>query len=172
MAGQPHPGADVAEPGLGTGRGHAERDEVSLDRHRRRGPHGPHEAGRVADGVVGGQHQHHGVRVVGGDQPGGRGDRGSGAPADGFEDDRPRLDAEVPHLLGDREAVLLPAHQQRRGELVPLDPPRGLLQQADLGEQREQLLGEQLPGHRPQPGARPPGQDDGHDADVGVHGSP
>ena len=40
VAGQPHPGADVAEPGLRPCRGHPERDEVPLDGHRGRGPHG------------------------------------------------------------------------------------------------------------------------------------
>src|SRR5437899_2618807 len=56
--------------------------------------------------------------------------------------------------------MLLIGDDQGWREAGPIDdPPHGLLQQADLAEQRQQLLRVERARHRPEAGAGAPGQD-------------
>ena len=90
-----------------------------------RGRHGDGgaEALRIGDVVVGGQHQHQRVGVAVGQEAGGDGDGRRGVAGRGLEDDGVGGDADLAHLLGDDEAVVVGAIEHRRGEAVGLADP-------------------------------------------------
>ncbi len=152
--------ADVAVPGLRALRRHA-------DGHERPGPcrHGAalgriEEGGNVTDDVIGGKHQEHRVRILGGDDQSGDGGGGRGVAAEGFENDVARRNPDLTKLLGDDEAMLGVADDERRQERVLVaDALDRLLQERGLRHQRQQLLRIELPRQGPQPRAGAPGQD-------------
>ena len=86
---------------------------------------------------------------------------GCGVAADRLEQQGPRRRADLAQLLGDDKAMLFIGDEQRRGKAVAIgDAAQGLLQQAVVAEQTQQLLGIKGARHRPQPGAGAAGQDD------------
>ena len=117
----------------------------------------------VGDRMVGGEQPQHRVGVVFGDQDGGGGDRGGAVAADRLQHDARRGDAGGAELLGDQEAVLLVAHDDRRREALAVGAQRGLLQQGAIGDQRPKLLGEAFARDRPEARAGAAGEDDWDD---------
>ena len=115
--------ADVAVAGLGRGRDHAEgRQRTALDQ-RGRALDRHAEGIVVLDHVVGRQHQHHRLRILG-QQVARRGrHRRGGVAADRLEQDALRRDADFAHLFGDHETVLVAAHHQRRHQPRPAAHP-------------------------------------------------
>ena len=73
------------------------------------------------------------------------GDRGRRIPADGLENDRARLDADLPQLLGDEEAMRLVADDDRiRDFRQPNRPECSVLDHRAFADERQELLGVQL----------------------------
>ena len=106
---------------------------------------------RVCDGVIGGQDQHDGVGVgVAKVLRRGRDGR-SRVPRHRLENLRRRDDAELLQLLRNHEAMLVVAHQDRRGAFRQRgDARRGVLQQAARGDERQDRLRPRLARQRPQ----------------------
>jgi len=75
------------------------------------GGHGGAEGGSVADHVVGGEHQQQRIVAAGGNLQGGDGHGGCGIAAHRLQQDAGRLHADLAHLLGHDEAVVLVADQ-------------------------------------------------------------
>ena len=101
----------------------------------------------VREHVVRGKHEQQRVtlRSAGSGRECRDGDRGRRIPADGLENDRARLDADLPQLLGDEEAVRLVADDDRiRDFRQPDRPERGVLDHRALADERQELLGVQL----------------------------
>ena len=71
-------------------------------------------------------------------------------PAEGLEHHGARLDAHLPQLLSDQEAMRLVADDHRGGRRQPLEAQSGLLQHGPLAGQGEQLLRVQLARQRPE----------------------
>ena len=83
--------------------------------------------------MVGGEHQQQRVIAAGGGLQGGHGYGGGGVTAHGLQQDAGRFDADLAHLLGHDEAVVLVADQQGRRQMrQPLQPLLGLLQQGGV----------------------------------------
>ena len=96
------------------------------------GHRGPEALG-IANHMVGGEHQQQGVGAAGGGLQGGHRHGRGGVAAARFEQDRRRLGADLAHLLGHDEAVVLVADQQGRRQMrQPLQPLLGLLQQGGV----------------------------------------
>ena len=159
---------DVAVAGFRRGRAHAEGDDVAGAGGLRGGGEVRVQHVGVGDHVIGGEQPQHRVGIVLGDQDRGGGDGGGGVAADRLQQDARRGDAGGAELLGDQEAVLLVAHDDRRGEAVAAGAERGFLEQGVLGDQRPELLGEALARDRPEARAGAAGQDDRDDRG-GVH---
>ena len=80
--------------------------------------------------MVGGEHQQQGVGAAGGGLQGGDCHGRGRVAAARFEQDRRRLRADLAHLLGHDEAVVLVADQQGRRQVgQPAEALLGLLQQ-------------------------------------------
>ena len=114
----------------------------------------------VVDDMIRRQQRHDRVRIVLGQQQRGhrRGRRGVAALR--LENDGARRHLELAQLLGDQEAMLLVADDQRRGEAAAGHPPHRLLQHAALGDERQQLLRPQRPRQGPQSRSGAARQDD------------
>ena len=154
MPGQRRAALDIAIAGLRPTRGNAEGDQPPGRGRRQRGSDRGEEAVGRADVVIGGQHQQQRFRIALAENEGGGGGGRRGVAADRLEHDRLGLDRQVAQLLGDQEAMILVADQQRRGEAGRIaDPLHRRLQQADIGDQRHDLLRIGGTRQRPQPRA-------------------
>ena len=122
------------------------------------------QRGRVGDHVVGGEQPQHGVGVGFRDQGSRGGYRGGAVAADRLQQDARGGDAGGAELLGDQEAVLLIAYDDRRREALATGTKRGFLQQRAIGDERPELLGEAFARDRPEPGAGAAGEDDRDDS--------
>ena len=92
------------------------------------------------------------------------GDGGCGVAAGRLQHDRLRTDADFAQLFGNHEAMALVANHHRRGEIGhALQAVERALDHAVMAGQLQKLLGVQLPGQGPQPGAGPAGENDRHD---------
>ena len=108
----------------------------------------------VADQVIRRQHEHHRVGIRALQRKRGDRDRRRGVAPDRLEDLGTRRRIDRAQLLGDEEAVLVVAHDRRRlGAGEPAQPLDRLLQHRPLGDERQELLRQQLPRHRPEPAA-------------------
>ena len=155
---------DVAVAGLRRGRAHAEGDDTAGARRLARRWRGCACSAAVSAITWSAASSH---STASGSSSAtstrGGGDGGRAVAADRLQQDARRGDAGGAQLLGDQEAVLLVAHDDRRGEAVAAGAQRGLLQQRVVGDQRPELLGEALARDRPEPGAGATGEDDGDD---------
>jgi hypothetical protein len=127
------------------------------------------EGGGVANLVVGGQHQQQRVGIL--NRKGGERAGGGGVATGRFQDDAARRATRLAKLFGGEEAVLLVADDQRRGEAQAIDggsnPQGGVLQQAAVGAQRQELFWVEFARQRPQARSRSAGQQHRND---GLHG--
>jgi hypothetical protein len=129
-------------------------------RHARR--HCLTEGRGVADHVVGRQHQQQWILPLGRGLQGRHRHRWTGVAADGLQQDAGELNADLAHLLGHDEAVVLVADQQRRRKPgQTLQALLGLLQQGffAIAGQGPVLLGVAGPRQRPKPRACAAAQD-------------
>jgi len=141
------------------GRHHAERHEVAALRDPRRLAQRTGERLLVSDEMIGRQHQRHLVRLAAGEHRGQPGRDGGRA--------RQRLAEDV--VLGKAGQLLARRSHVRLGgddvDVIGLQqrsqPAGGLLQQARLAGQVEQLLRRPPPRQRPEAGAGSAGHDDG-----------
>jgi hypothetical protein len=160
-------GADVAVARLGAVGHHAEGDQLALLREAGAGDQRGAEGVGIADDMVGGQHQQHGVvALLAVLQRGGGGQRHGRrrVAADGLEQDGRGLHAGLAELLGHQEAMFLVAHDDGIGEPVEaVEAAERGLQHGVLAHQRQQLLRIQLARQRPEPRAGAAREDDGYD---------
>ena len=155
------PAPDVPISGLRLGRCHAEGDERAIARGLGGDLDGVVESFEVGDDVIGRQDEKQGISVVAAQHERGGGRR---VPAVGLQDDGRGCYADLPKLLGHDEAVLVVAHDERRGEAFGVgDAARGFLQQGVVGNERQELLGIERPRERPQARSHAAGEDDGVD---------
>ena len=98
--------------------------------------------------MVGGERQHHGVRVALARDRGRRRDRGPGIPSHRF-DHHGRLDADFFGLAAGKEMKIRPSNDDRRGEHRIAHPQQGLLVGRAVANQRQELLGQSVTGDRP-----------------------
>ena len=159
------PAVDVAEGGRRAARLDADGGHPPRLRQRGRLAHGADEGGLVGDGVVGGEGaDDRPAAVTGGDDGGGQADGGHGVARGGLG--QQVLARQAGQLVGDGGQVGGPGdHADRGGHR--LQAGDGALEEgaARAGEVEEEL-GARAPAQRPQPGARPPGGDDGVDGAV------
>ncbi len=140
--------------GSTVGRADAEGDQQPLPGQARRGGDRLAERGRIADGVVRGQHEKQALWVLRARVECGDGGGRRGVAARGLEDLHRRPHAELVQLLGDNEAMLVVADDDWGRALRQAGKARHrLLQQRALRDERQELLGEGAARHRPQ--ARP-----------------
>ena len=137
---------------------------------RRRSPRRASRAeGRnVEDDVIGGQRQHHGLRVALTRDRGGGGNRRPRIAAHRL-DHHGRLHAHVLRLAAGEEMEIRAGNDDRRGEHRVLHPQKRLLIGRALAHQRQELLGVSVARDRPQPRPGAAGQQNGNDR--GGHGS-
>ncbi len=151
--------ADVTIARLGTGRHHAESDQLALLSGRHRACDRRNEGARIADHMIGRQHQQQRV-VASGERRERNGRRG--VAADGFQHDCLRRHVDLAQLLGDREAMRLVADHDRRLKFGEPDHAQcRLLQHRARTRQRQELLGVQLARQRPEAGSGAAGEDYG-----------
>ena len=151
--------ADVAVAGFRRGGDDAESSEVAVLRGLRRSENGRMERRHVADQMIGGQHQHQRVGIIARQHQRGHGNRRRGVAAHRLQHDGARLGADLAHLLGDHEAVLVVAHHQRCGHFRHVcQAADSVLQQAMVAGERQQLLGQGRARQGPQAGARATGK--------------
>ena len=112
--------ADVAVARLRRLRHDAEGGQRTLPHQGDGALDGLAEGGVVLDHVIGRQHQHDGFRVDRLQVVGRRGHRRGGVAADRFEQDAERRDADLAHLLGHHEAVIVAADHQGRHHSRPV----------------------------------------------------
>ena len=162
---------DVTVAGRGVIGPDAERREETRARAGCRLQHRDMECLHIADQVIGRQHEHHRIGIGALERERSDRNRRRGIASDRLEDLHARRRVDRAQLLGDEKAVLAVADDRRRlgaGEATqPLD---GLLQHGPLGHERQELLGQQLARHRPEPAAAAATEDNGmdrrcHDAD-------
>jgi len=151
------PDLDVAVAGGRMRRHDAQRDQVPALRAAHGLPQGRDEALIVADEVIGWQDERHLVRLATGEdrrEPGGnRGGARQRLPQHVVRRQLGELLLGGAHMCLARDDVDVVRLQQRA------EPSHGLLQQARLAGQREELLGRSATGERPETGPRPPGHD-------------
>ena len=162
------PAADVAVAGFGAVGDDAEGGQESLVGGGGRRRDGAVERGRVLDHVIGRQHQQQRGRVGFGKLHGGGGHGGCRIPADRFEQQQLRRDADGAQLFGDQKPVFLVADHDRcldaRGAL---QAQHRLLQHRVLRGQAQKLLRIGAARQRPEAGAGATAQDDGRDGHGG-----
>ena len=158
---------DVAVAGLRARGLDAEGDQQPLAREGHRVGDGAREGRLVADEVVGGKHQHRGVRAhaVARPQRRERDRRGRVAP-EGFQQvdvARARAARCGIHVLG-REVVLAVGDGHQAGDAGERAGARGgaAEERAAVGK-RQERLGGRLAGQRPQPGPGAAGEDHGYE---------
>ena len=126
------------------------------------------KAFRLLDQMIGRQHQQQRFGIPARGIQCRDGHRRRRVAAGGLQQDAGRFAADLAQLFGHQEAVLLVAHDQRRGQLRHAhQSEQGVLQQGVLGTQGQALLGQLLARQGPEPGARASGQDHGHHAGCG-----
>jgi hypothetical protein len=82
------------------------------------------------------------------------GDRRCGVAADGFQDLDLGLHPDFMHLLCDEKSVLVVRDDDRGTRAVETPHPQHrVLKQGSIGNERQKLLGQKPPRHRPQAGA-------------------
>jgi hypothetical protein len=133
---------DIAVAGLGRGRAHAEGDDAAVTGCGHRGGEGGVQRCGVGDRGIGRHHPQHRVGIGLGDQKGGGGDRGGGVAAHRLQQDARMGLAHQAKLLGHHEAMRLVADHDGVVEALAHGARRGFLDQAALGGQRPELLGE------------------------------
>ena len=158
------PLGDIAVAGLGTLWRDAKGDQMPAARGRRGALGGVAEGVELADHVIGRHHQHQRVGLARGQPQRGDAGRRRGIATDRFEHQRIGRGADLAQLLGDDKPVLLIGDDQRRRKpgVAPAIAHRaqhGLLQQAALANERQQLLRVERARHRPQPRPRASRQD-------------
>ena len=158
-------GHDVSVPGVHPGRDHAEQRDPSPRRLRDRLPDRARKSRFVANDVVRREDQKDGIVsfVAPGQRfEGSGGDRGGGVPGGRLEQNGRGRDADRLELLRDHEPVLLVAdHDGRPRGVQGCKPPGGDLQEGVLIDERDELLGTELPGERPEPASGTARQNDG-----------
>ena len=157
-------GHDVSVAGLRPGRDHAEQCDPPPRRLRHRLADRARKSRFVANDVVRGEDQKDGIvsSVAPGDRlEGGRGDRGGGIAGGRLEQNGRGGDADRRELLRDHETVRLVAdHDGRPRGVQRRKPARGALQEGVLIRERDELLGTELAGERPEPASGTARQDD------------
>jgi hypothetical protein len=158
-------GANVAVGGFRARRLHAESDQLPAARGGQTLLDGASKRWRVRNHVVRRQHQQHGIVIAAREAAQRRQrHRRCGVAPGRLEQDLGVVYTGSAQLLGHQETVFLVAHHQRRRQLAKaLEAQHGLLQQAVLAGQWQELLRVQLARQRPQAGAGAAGQDDGDD---------
>jgi hypothetical protein len=142
----------------------AEGDDAALGGSDGCAPTGFAESVRLADHVVGRQHQHQGTAIAFGREHGGDRDRGTGIAAQRFEHDV-RLDAALAQLLRHHEAEVGIGDDDRAREQGGIRNARKhLLERRPLSDQGDELLGHALARDRPQPGSCAAAHDDRNDS--------
>ena len=149
----------IAEAGFGRGRGDAERDQPIVRGKIGGGVRGGAKCGHIADVVVAGADQHHGI---GGQAHGGQRDCRGGVAGRGFDDDR-RLGA-CGHLRLDQGNMRGTGHHDRIGKARSRIAARNSGgKQRGIADQRQERFGPSLARTRPQPGAAAAAQNYGND---------
>ena len=153
---------DVAVAGLRLGRLDAEGDDASG-----LGGCAPGEAGgakfrRIENDVVGGQRQHHGLRVALERHRGRGGDRRPRISPQRLDHDR-CLDADLFGLAAREEVEIRSGDDDGRGEHRIAHPQQGLLIGRPIADQRQELLGQGVAGDRPEPRSGAAGKQDRND---------
>ena len=144
------------------GRGDAERHQRALARRQigLRIGRGQHLA--VLQHMVRGHDEHHRVLAAAHGAQRGGGDGRRGVAGVRLQDQLGILDAQLLRLFGRDVAVGFVAHQRGvRLGAGRIQPQQGVLQQAAVIGQTDELLGQQLARQRPQPRARSAAEDDG-----------
>jgi len=119
-------------------------------------------AGDVLDQVVRRQNEQAGVRLPALCVIRRHRDRRGGCAADRLEYLHLGLHSDLPQLLRDEKPVLVVRDDDRRTRaLHALQPRYRVLKKTSIGDQRQELLRQQAPGHRPQAAARAAGEDQG-----------
>ena len=99
--------------------------------------------------MIGGQHQHDGVRIAPGGEHGGNRDRGAGVATHRLQHDV-GFDAALAQLLGDHEAEIGVGDDDRPCEQLRItDAREHLLEGRGRSDQPHELLGHALARHRP-----------------------
>jgi hypothetical protein len=110
--------------------------------------------------VIGGHDEQACVGIALGDLEGSCSCGGSRVPPHRLDQDRRAGPAQRTQLLGHDEAVIVPDDRHEWCEARRIcDPQRRLLHQSRLAMNRQELLGESLPGQRPEACARASGQE-------------
>ena len=102
-----------------------------------------HEGGTISHDMVRGHQQQNAVGIFIGDHQGCDGCGRCGVAPDRLQDDGLRRDCCLTHLLGDQETVFDIADDQRRLKVLVLHAQNGVLDQAVLSGQGQQLLGKE-----------------------------
>ena len=167
-------GADVAEAGLGPVRRHAEDHDRAAGCDAHRALQCQREGRVVGDGLVGGADHEHRVGARFERVQSGQRHRRGGVAAHRFEQGGGRWQLQFTQLVEHQEAVFLVADDAGRGDSNVVGRQRrqplcGLLEQAAVAAQHEELL--RMLGARewPQAGAAAAGHDDRLNQDF-VHG--
>ena len=132
--------ANVSVADLGLGRHDAEGHELAGRCGHEARTHRRMKGRDVLEQVIGGHHEQHRLRILPRRRPdrGQRRDRDGGrrVPADGLQHDRGRRHAELAQLLGNHEAVMLVAHDDRPRGVQALEPTDRVLQHRLVADQR------------------------------------
>ena len=125
----------------------------------------------VENDVVGGERQHHGVRIALARDRGRGGDRRPGIPPQRLDHHR-RLDADVLGLAAGEEMEIRPGDDDRRREHRVLHPQQGFLIGRAVADQRQELLGQGVARNRPKPRSGAAGKQNGNDRRGHGYGRP
>ncbi len=155
-------GPDIAVAGLGPVRCHAESDQGAGARRRggdlHRGPKSP----QVIDDMIRGKQHDQGIAEALFQHDRSHGGGRCGVATLRLEHDRLRRHLGLAQLLGDDEAMLVVADDQRCREAGRVgDPPEGVLEHGELRSQRQELLRIESARQWPQPSADPAREYDG-----------
>ena len=113
--------------------------------------------------MVSGEQPEHGVGILFRNQNGCRGYRGGAVAADRLQQDARRDDARGAELLGNQEAVLLIAYDDRWREALAVGAKGGFLQQRAVRDERPKLLWEAFTRDGPEACPRAAGEDNRDD---------
>ena len=156
--------ADIAVAGLRLARPDTESDDEAFLRRLAPGPACGVEVLHVEDHMVGGERQHHGVGIALARDRGNGGDRGPGIAAQRLHH-HGDVDADLLRLTPREEMEVWPGDDDRRREQgLVRDPLQRLLIGRPVAHQRQELLGQRVARHRPEPCSRAAGQKDWNNA--------
>ena len=135
------------------------------------GKAGGAELRHVEDDVVGGERQHHGIRVALARHRGGGRDGRAGIPPQRLDHHR-RLDADVLGLPAGEEMEIRAGDDDGGGEHRVLHAQQGFLVGRTVADQRQELLGQGVARDRPKPRPGAAGEKNGDDRRGHGYGRP